>query len=202
MKLAIMTKSAYFVEEDKILATLFEEGMENLHLYKPGASPLYAERLLSLLPDEYYRKITVHDHFYLKDEYGLADIHLDDPAAEVPKGYKGRLGRTCTDLSTLKELKKQSNYVILKNLFDSKELKDEKSDFTLNQLEEASRQGLIDRHVFALGGMNIDNVRLAKDLGFGGIVIRGDLWRRFDIHNETDFKELIAHFNRLRKAVG
>ena len=50
--------------------------------------------------------------------------------------------------------------------------------------------------------MNIDNVRLAKDLGFGGIVIRGDLWRRFDIHNETDFKELIAHFNRLRKAVG
>ncbi len=202
MKLAIMTKSAYFVEEDKILATLFEEGMENLHLYKPGASPLYAERLLSLLPDEYYRKITVHDHFYLKDEYGLAGIHLDDPAAEVPKGYKGRLGRTCTDLSTLKELKKQSNYVILKNLFDSKELKDEKSDFTLNQLEEASRQGLIDRHVFALGGMNIDNVRLAKDLGFGGIVIRGDLWRRFDIHNETDFKELIAHFNRLRKAVG
>lgn len=197
-----MTKSAYFVEEDKILATLFEEGMENLHLYKPGASPLYAERLLSLLPDEYYRKITVHDHFYLKDEYGLAGIHLDDPAAEVPKGYKGRLGRTCTDLSTLKELKKQSNYVILKNLFDSKELKDEKSDFTLNQLEEASRQGLIDRHVFALGGMNIDNVRLAKDLGFGGIVIRGDLWRRFDIHNETDFKELIAHFNRLRKAVG
>ena len=201
MKLAIMTKSAYFVEEDKILATLFEEGMENLHLYKPGASPLYAERLLSLLPDEYYRKITVHDHFYRKDKYGLAGIHLDDPAAEVPKGYKGRLGRTCTDLSTLKELKKQSNYVILKNLFDSQELKDEKSDFTLNQLEEASRQGLIDRHVFALGGMNIDNVRLAKDLGFGGIVIRGDLWRRFDIHNETDFKELIAHFNRLRKAV-
>ncbi|MCI6617970.1 MAG: thiamine phosphate synthase [Prevotella sp.] len=202
MKLAIMTKSAYFVEEDKILAALFEEGMENLHLYKPGSSPLYAERLLSLLPDEYYRRITAHDHFYLKDEYGLAGIHLDDPTAEVPLGYKGRVGRTCTDLSTLKDLKKRSNYVILKNLFDSQELKEEKSNFTLNQLEEASRQGLIDRHVFALGGMSIDNVRLAKDLGFGGIIIRGDLWNCFDIHNETDFKELIAHFNRLRKAVG
>lgn len=55
-----------FVEEDKILTTLFDEGMDNLHLYKPGASPMYSERLLSLLPEAYYNKITVHDHYYLK----------------------------------------------------------------------------------------------------------------------------------------
>ena len=36
-----MTKPTFFVEEDKILANLFEEGLENLHLYKPGASPMY-----------------------------------------------------------------------------------------------------------------------------------------------------------------
>ena len=50
--------------------------------------------------------------------------------------------------------------------------------------------------------MNIDNIRIAKDLGFGGVVICGDLWNRFDIHSETDFKELILHFEKLRKAVG
>ena len=61
MKLVIMTKSTFFVEEDKILATLFEEGMDNLHLNKPDSSPMYSERLLSLLPEETYRKITVHD---------------------------------------------------------------------------------------------------------------------------------------------
>ena len=44
MKLVIMTKSTFFVEEDKILSALFEQGMESLHLYKPGASPMYAER--------------------------------------------------------------------------------------------------------------------------------------------------------------
>ena len=38
-----MTKPTFFVEEDKILANLFEEGLENLHLYKPGASPMYSE---------------------------------------------------------------------------------------------------------------------------------------------------------------
>ena len=68
MKLVIMTQPTFFVEEDKILTTLFDEGMDNLHLYKPGASPMYSERLLSLLPEAYYNKITVHDHYYLKNE--------------------------------------------------------------------------------------------------------------------------------------
>ena len=75
MKLVIMTKSTFFVEEDKILTTLFDEGMDNLHLFKPGSSPLYSERLLSLIPEDYYNKITVHEHFYLKNEYDLAAIH-------------------------------------------------------------------------------------------------------------------------------
>ena len=60
MKLAIMTKSTFFVEEDKILAALFDVGLDNLHLYKPETSPIYSERLLSLLPDKAYEKIFVH----------------------------------------------------------------------------------------------------------------------------------------------
>ncbi len=201
MKLVIMTKSTFFVEEDKILATLFDEGMDNLHLFKPGSSPMYSERLLTLLPEDYYRKITVHDHYYLKQEYDLGGIHIDNPLAAVPEGYKGKFSRTCTDLSQLKEMKKKSNYVFLKNIFDCIEFKDEKSSFTINQLEQAAQSGLIDKKVFALGGMSLENIKIAKELGFGGVVICGDLWNRFDIHNETDFKELITHFEKLRKAV-
>ena len=48
MKLAIMTKSTFFVEEDKILATLFEEGLDNLHLYKPDTSPIFRKIALPL----------------------------------------------------------------------------------------------------------------------------------------------------------
>lgn len=200
MKLVIMTKSTFFVEEDKILATLFDEGMDNLHLYKPGSSPLYSERLLTLLSEEYYRKITVHDHFYLKNEYNLAGIHLDNPDTPVPAGYKGRVSRTCTDLLRLKETRKKSEYVFLKNVFGSFDSVDEEPDFSLSQLEEAAEKGLLDRHVYALGGMSLENIRTAKELGFGGVVIRDDLWNKFDIQSQTDFKEVILHFEKLRKA--
>ena len=200
MKLAIMTKSTFFVEEDKILATLFEAGLDNLHLYKPGSSPIYSERLLSLLPDTTYDKITVHNNFYLKDEYRLAGIHLDTASEQPPLGYKGRISRTCNDIYTLKDTKKQSAYVFLGNVFG------ESSDselpcLNMNELENASDKGLIDKKVFAIGGMNADNIRLARELGFGGVVLGDDLWKRFDIQNQSDFKELIAHFERLKKLV-
>ena len=163
---------------------------------------MYAERLLTLLPDEYYRKITVHDHYYLKNEFGLDGIHIESPDAPLPDGYRGHFSRTCMQLDKLKVAKKKSEYVFLKYIFDSQSEPDKKACFTMEQLEAASREGLIDRHVYALGGINLDNVRMMKDLGFGGIVLCGDLWNRFDIHQEQDFHELIDHFVKIRKAIG
>ena len=201
MKLIVMTKPTFFVEEDKILADLFEEGLENLHLYKPGAAPMFSERLLTLLGDDCHNRITVHGHFYLKEEYRLRGIHIDDAHTEPPVGYKGNISRTCHAISELKDAKKHSNYVFLHAIYDSQTNKDEKSSFTHEELEEASSQGLIDKKVYALGGMNIDNVKEMKALGFGGVVICGDLWNRFNIHNEIDYKALLNHFERLLKMI-
>lgn len=202
MKLIVMTQPTFFVEEDKILASLFDEGLDSLHLYKPHSEPMYSERLLTLLPKEYYSKITVHDNYYLKEEYKLRGIHIDDATTQPPNGYRGHISRTCTKLEELKATKKNADYVFLKYIFDSQTESDQKASFTAEELKDASRHGLIDRHVYALGGMNLDNIRMAKELGFGGIVISGDLWNRFNIHQELDYKALINHFSKLRKAIG
>lgn len=201
MKLIVMTRPTFFVEEDKILANLFEEGLENLHLYKPGAAPMYSERLLTLLGEDYNRKISVHGHYYLKEEYNLKGIHIDDAFTEPPVGYKGNLSRTCHAISELKETKKRANYVFLHSIFDSQTNADEKQSFTREELEKASKEGLIDKKVYALGGMNLDTIRLIKDLGFGGVVICGDLWNRFNIHHEIDYRELLNHFELLQKTI-
>jgi thiamine-phosphate pyrophosphorylase len=201
MKLIIMTKATFFVEEDKILTTLFEEGMESLHLYKPQSEPIYSERLLTLLSDQYYKRITVHDHFYLYDEYGLKGIHLNQASDEVPAGFRGNVSRTCHAIGELAEAKKRSSYVFLKTIFDSQSNPLDKQTIGFEALKEAASRGLIDKKVYAMGGINLDNIRTLKDLGFGGVVVCGDLWNRFNIHNEQDYKELIAHFQKLRKAV-
>lgn len=46
MKLVIQTLPTFFVEEDKILTALFDEGMDILHINKPNSEPLYAEAVV------------------------------------------------------------------------------------------------------------------------------------------------------------
>lgn len=197
-----MTKPTFFVEEDKILTTLFEEGLDNLHLFKPNSAPVYSERLLTLLADDYRKRIMVHEHLYLKDEYRLKGIHLDSPLSDVPVGYKGHISRTCRSIEQLKEAKKKSDYVFLRNIFNSQTNQEETTSFSIEELKDAASKGLIDRHVYAQGGINMENIRMIKDLGFGGVVICGDLWNRFNIHHGIDYKEVISEFDKLRKAIG
>ena len=200
MKLIIQTLPTYFVEEDKIITALFEEGMDVLHINKPESEPLYMERLLSLLPTKVYGKIVIHQNYYLMKEHDLKGIHIDNPNVPVPDGFKRHVSRSTNKISDLKSFKKECDYVMLHSLFDS--LHDEvKASLTIEEMQEARRAGLIDKHVYALGGMSLENVQQAKDMGFGGVVICGDLWNRFSIQHEINFHELISHFKKLKKAI-
>lgn len=200
MKLIILTPPDFFVEEDKIINSLFEEGLDLLHLRKPDSEPVYSERLLTLLPEEYHKQIVVHDHFYLKEEFNLKGIHLNSRNPKVPEGYKGHLSRSLHSLDELRNERKDYDYVFLSPIFDSISKSSYHAAFDEATLKQAHEEGLIDKNVMALGGITIDNMNKIREYGFGGVVILGDLWNRFNIHSTKDYKELINHFRRLRKA--
>lgn len=200
MKLILLTPPDFFVEEDKILTALFEEGLDLLHLRKPDTEPVYSERLLTLLPESHHNQIVVHDHFYLKEEFNLRGIHLNGRNPEPPVGYKGHISKSFHHIDKLKAEKKNFNYVFLSPIFDSISKSNYTSAFDMEVLKQASAHGIIDKRVMALGGITTENMAVAKELGFGGVVVLGDLWNRFNIHSTLDYKELINHFRKLRKA--
>lgn len=200
MKLIVLTDPGFFVEEDKILTTLFDEGLDILHLRKPGSEPVYCERLLSLIPDTYHSRIVVHDHFYLVDEFGLMGYHLSQRNSERPLGQSAACTRTCYSLPELARYKDECSYVLLRNVSDSISEPDNKASFQPEELQEARQAGLLDRKVIAEGGVTLDSVPVVRDYGFGGVAVRGDLWRNFDVHQGDDFRQLVAHFRKLRKA--
>ncbi|MCR5333412.1 MAG: thiamine phosphate synthase [Bacteroidaceae bacterium] len=202
MKLLLLSSPHFFVEEDKILSSLFEEGLDILHLRKPDTEPVYSERLLTLMPREHHSRIITNDHFYLKEEFQLMGIHLSARNPLPPQNYNGLITRSCNSLEELAEAKRDSQYVILKDVFDSLSDPECKSKYTLEQLREAGRRGLIDRHVIAQTGISLDTIPQAADMGFGGVIVCNDLWKRFNIHSGMDYKALIAHFRQLRKATG
>lgn len=200
MKLILLTTPDFFVEEDKILNSLFEEGLDLLHLRKPGTEPVYSERLLTLLPSQHHKQIVVHDHFYLKEEFDLRGIHLNERNPSVPNGYKGHISRSCHSIEELTKIPKGFNYVFLSPIFDSISKSEYHSTFSPEVLKAASKKGAISKNVMALGGITSENIAEIRNYGFGGVVILGDLWNRFNIHSNLDYKELINHFRKLRKA--
>lgn len=199
MKLILITTPTYFVEEDKIITALFEEGLDVLHLRKPDTAPMFAERLLTLIPEQYRKRIVVHGHFYLKEEYMLKGIHLNGRNPNPPENYKGHISCSCHSLDEVKERKSGRDYVFLSPVFDSISKQNYNSAYTPEELRAASKAGIIDKRVMALGGIDENNIIEVKDYGFGGAAILGALWGKFDACCDSDYRLLIEHFRKLKK---
>jgi thiamine-phosphate pyrophosphorylase len=189
------------VEEDKIITALFEEGLDTLHLRKPNTAPMFAERLLSLIPEQYHKRIVVHENFYLKDEYKLKGIHLNSRNPHLPNNYKGHVSHSCHTLEEVKENKRKCDYVFLSPVFDCESTAKlaYNANYTPEEIRKAHKQGIIDKKVIALGGIDTFNLDEVKEYGFGGAAILGALWNKFDLRSNRNYSELITHFRKLKK---
>ncbi len=199
MKLIVITTPAFFIEEDRIITALFEEGLDYLHLRKPGTGPVYSERLLSLIPDQYHKRIVTHDHFYLKNEFNLMGIHLNHRNPDIPDKYRGHVSCSCHSMEEVKRFKEICGYVFISPVFDSISKSNYDSAYTKEQITNASESGIIDRKVVALGGINKENLHRIKEFGFGGAALSGDIWNKFDTLGSVSYRHVIEHFKELKK---
>jgi thiamine-phosphate pyrophosphorylase len=201
MKLIVVTSPTFFVEEDKIITALFEEGLDILHLRKPESPAIFSERLLTLIPEKYHRRIVTHDHFYLKEEFDLLGIHLNSRNPSEPHDYHGHVSRTCQNAEELELYKHTGNYLFLNNVFANTLGEEQQPTFTPEELRQMRKDKLIDNKVMAMGGITADNILSVKDFGFGGAVILDDLWNHFDICKDRDYLSVVEHFKHLKKLV-
>ncbi|NDW13606.1 thiamine phosphate synthase [Bacteroides sp. 214] len=199
MKLIVTTSPTFFVEEDKIITVLFEEGLDILHLRKPETSAMFSERLLTLIPEKYHKRIVTHEHFYLKEEFHLMGIHLNARNPKEPYDYAGHVSCSCRSLEELARKKHFYDYVFLKPVYDIDSDGRNFGRYTPEELREAVKKDVIDTEVMAFGGVTVDNLLEIKDFGFGGAVIMEDLWDKFDFCCDRDYVKLIDHFKELKK---
>ena len=199
MKLIVVTAPTFFVEEDKIITALFEEGLDILHLRKPETPAMYSERLLTLIPQKYHKRIITHEHFYLQEEFSLMGIHLNTRNPKEPHDYSGHISCTCHSLDEVRNKKHFYDYLSLSPIYNCITKTGVTSGFTAEELRQAEKSKIIDSKVMALGGITSDNILEIKDYGFGGAVIMGDLWNKFNACTDRDYLEVIRHFKKLKE---
>jgi len=199
MKLIVVTSPTFFVEEDKIITALFEEGLDILHLRKPETSAMYSERLLTLIPQQYHKRIVTHEHFYLQKEFNLMGIHLNVRNPKEPHDFSGHISYTCHSFDEVKSKKHFYDYLFLSPIFDCITKDGISSGFKAEELRLAGKEKIIDNKVMALGGITPNNILEIKDYGFGGAVVVGDLWNKFNACTDCNYLEIIRHFKKLKK---
>ena len=188
-----MTTPNFFIEEHQIVTALFDEGLESLHLRKPGSQPVFSERLLSLIPETYRRRIVVHDHFYLKDEFNLKGIHLSPRNPQPPEGYKGHVSCSCYRPEDLRGLKRNMDYV----LFSIRQTPED--SLPIGMIRELVDEGTIDKKVYLQGFVSDEDIPVLRHAGVEGVVVQNAIWNDFSIYSTQDFKDIIKHLRRLRK---
>lgn len=199
MKLIVITSPTFFIEEDKIITVLFEEGLDILHLRKPETSAMYSERLLTLIPEKYHKRIVTHEHFYLKEEFNLMGIHLNKRNPREPHDYAGHISCSCRTIEEVAKKKHFYDYVFLKKLYEDDPHGGKLANVTAEEIREAAKKEIINTEVMAFGGITPENILEVKDYGFGGAVIMNDLWNKFDLCNDQDYRGIIEHFKKLKE---
>ena len=182
MKIIAITPPHAIENEVVIIKRLLENSVDIVHLRKHQSEfhnidvIAYLHEILSALTCEERSKIIIHDYPTLYEEFSLKGIHINKNITSLPKNYIGYKTRSCHSFDEILKYKNEYDYLFLSPIFDSISKPDYKSPFTLEMLQKASLEGIIDKKVIALGGVTFDKIPYLQSLNFGGVAMIGGIY--------------------------
>ena len=173
IKIAVTPPDVDNSTEARDITAILDAGWDRVHLRHPRASDSDVRRVIDNVPEEYHRKLVLHDNFNLLAEYNLAGVHLNHRNPAPPVRYTGSVSRSCHSIEELMTQPASMAYVTLSPIFDSISKPGYKAAFTVDELSRVS--SLTDVKVIALGGVTPDKIGLLERYGFAGYAVLGRL---------------------------
>jgi thiamine-phosphate pyrophosphorylase len=184
--------------EAELINTLFDNGLETLHLRKPEYSSQELVLLLQEINPIHYSKIALHSCHFLAKSFGINRLHYNETSrkqltdADFEESTKDGLTLS-TSVHSVEDynlLSDHFSYAFLSPVFDSISKADYKAkqfDLSLRKksllvaelVTELSRS-IEATKLIALGGINEDNYLEALEMGFDGVALLGTIWNSED----------------------
>ncbi len=192
MDLVVFSSSKSSLKEVESLVQMFREGLQVLHLRKPDASKKELREFLQAIPSRFHSRIVLHSHFHLYKEFNIGGFHLSRNHRRG--GLIKKIGvqllqmrqptrfltRSCHRLSSLQENNSRFEYMFLSPTFESISKSNYRPKFQHSDIAKSLK--FSETKVYALGGVNPDNLDRVKKLGFDGAGLLGCLWAQ----NQTE----------------
>lgn len=186
MKIIAITTPKIIDEDAYIIKRLLDIGIDIIHLRKPASEVSECRKLLTSLSAEQRERIIIHDHHELYYDFSLKGIHINSHTPAPPVGYEGFKTRSCHSLEEVARYKDDYDYLFISPIFDSISKIGYRSGFDDEALHRASKCGIIDEKVVALGGVTLDKIAYLRGLNFGGAAMMGAIYDIEAVDNLTD----------------
>lgn len=170
LRIAI-TPTDILPDEPARITMILDHGWDYVHLRHPDASLRDIKNVIEKIPQRLHRRIRLHGHFELLNEFNLGGIHLNSRCPSPPELYKGSISRTCHSLAEVEEWMPKVEYMTLSPIFDSLSKAGYKKGFNHEQLAS-----LPSGKVVALGGVEPSKIKELRQYPFVGFAMLGYLF--------------------------
>jgi thiamine-phosphate pyrophosphorylase len=171
-RLIVITAPHCIPQEVEIWLQLFNLGLQKLHLRKPGWDNGNLVDLIEQVPMCWRKRIVVHHHANVMQQTGAGGVHFSYPS----KNKLGSSGYTVSysvhSWTELKSIIHHCDYVLISPVYNSISKKGYGQNKSLISIPEE----LIGKKIFALGGINDQNINNVFQMGYYGVALLGYFW--------------------------
>lgn len=178
----VITNPIPIANEINTIHSLFENGLELLHIRKPNYSEEEMKVFLSKIKTCYRQQLVLHSHHQLAFVFGINRIHLTenirkDICPETLYLYNEQgvhLSTSAHNLESFNDLRIFFEYSFLSPVFPSISKTNHQSNIDL--FESIKNRTNFSSKLVALGGISPANISKTLSSGFDDIAILGSIW--------------------------
>lgn len=201
----VITNPTPITSEIDTIHSLFENGLELLHIRKPDYSVTEMKSFLSDIQPEFRRRLVVHNHYQLAERFDINRIHFsenkrkslsmfsDKLLFETYKSNGFYLSTAAHSVDDFNTLGKRFEYVFLSPVFPS--ISKENYSSKINLFEAVKNRTNYATKLIALGGIESKNIKQTLENGFDSVALLGTIWNQNNpIENFKSCQKIVHSF--------
>ena len=178
----VISNPTAIANEIQIIHSLFEEGLELLHIRKPEFSASEMKDFVNAIGLEFRKRLILHSHHDLAEDLEIIRLHLSEKerkeiSTKTLYEYNERRIRLSTSTHSIDDfnhLRLFFQYAFLSPVYPSISKTNYQSE--INLLEDIKNRTNFSTQLVALGGISPKNIGKTIKAGFDDVALLGTIW--------------------------
>lgn len=185
----VITNPTAVHNEISIIHSLFENGLELLHIRKPDYSEAEMISFLTALGSGFKNKLVLHSHHHLANSFGINRLHNLKDVKGIVNPIFSVSTHSIEEFNTLRNFE----YAFLSPIYPS--ISKPGHESSEDHLESVKKRRNFNTKLVALGGISMENISETLEKGFDDVALLGCLWNNADpLKNFKTCQEIVHSF--------